>query len=47
MFCAVILVLCIEFCEHAQYVRYPAAPIKESTLLVNSPKIGSYDYLSK
>ena len=27
--------------------RYPAAPIKESTLLVNSTKIGSYDYLSK
>ena len=26
---------------------YPAAPIKESTLLVNTIKMGSYDYLSK
>ena len=26
---------------------HPAAPIKESTLLVNTTKRGSYDYLSK
>ena len=37
-------------CAHAQVhstVMYPAVPIKELTPLVNSTKIGSYDYLSK